>query len=152
MSKTTQIGWFNLKEDKVFRNTYECAAWYEDVLVKAGRYPVSVYDFRVLKHEDPKYNNRIQGHIGGTYTDMEGTIVSDEFGARYFGMPISDYDNNQNAGKPSRHSMFDYMYDIADSILNDPDSPWELLPGFEAREIHGEYDGRPYISHSIYKV
>lgn len=74
MSKATQIGWYNLKEDRIFRNTYECAAWYEDVFVKAGKYPVVVYDFRVLKHDNPDFNNRIEGHISGTYTCMNGTI------------------------------------------------------------------------------
>lgn len=151
MSKATQIGWYTLKEDKVFRNTFECAAWYEDVLVKAGRYLVIVYDFRILKHDNSKYNNRVEGHIGGTYTHMDGTIVSDEFGARYFGIPIGDYDDGKNAGKPSSHSMMAYMYEVADSVLNDPDSPWELFPEFEAREIHGEWDGEPYTTHSIYK-
>lgn len=82
---------------------------------------------------------------------MDGTIVSDEFGARYFGMPIGDYDDGKNAGKPSSHSMMAYMYEVADSVLNDPDSPWELFPEFEAREIHDEWDGEPYTTHSIYK-
>ena len=151
MSKATQIGWYTLKEDKVFRNTYECAAWYEDVIVKAGRYPAVVYDFHILKHDNPKYNNRVKGRINGTYIHMDGTIVCDEFGGRYFGMPISNYDNGKNAGKPSSHSMMIYMHDLADSILNDSESPWDLLPEFEARKIHGEWNGEPYTSHGIYK-
>lgn len=138
MSKTTQIGWYNLKEDRVFRNTYECAAWYQDVLVKAGKYPVIVYDFRVLKHDNPDFNNRIEGHISGTYTCMTGTIVSDEFGARFCGVPVGDYDNTKNAGKPSTHNMMMYMYSVADSVLNDTESPWELFPEYEARAIHGD--------------
>ena len=151
MTKATQIGWYNLKEDKVFRNTYECAAWYEDVLVKSGKYPVLVYDLRVLKHDAPKYNGRIKGHIDATYVRMDGTIVSDEFGARFCGVPVGDYDNYKNTGKPSRHSMMTYMYDVADSILNDSESPWELLPEFEAREINFEWEGEKCTSHGIYK-
>ena len=149
--KATQIGWYDLKEDKVFRNTYECAAWYEEVLVKAGKYPALVYNFRVSKHDDPKYNGRIEGHIGAAYVRMDGTIVSDEFGARFCGVPVGDYDNYKNAGKPSSHSMMTYMYDVADSILNDSESPWELLPEFEAHEINFEYDGKNCTSYGIYK-
>lgn len=151
MSKATQIGWYTLKADKVFRNTYECAAWYEDVLVKAGKYPVLVYDLRVLKHENPEFNGKIEGHIGGTYTNMEGTVVSDEFGARFFGVPVGNYDNRRNAGKTTSHSMMFYMYEVADSVLNDPESCWELFPDYEARAIHGEWDGKPFTSHGIYK-
>lgn len=152
MSKATQIGWYTLKADRVFRNTYECAAWYEDVLVKAGKYPVFVHDLRVLEHQDPKFNGKIEGHIGGTYTHLDGTVVSDEFGARFFGVPVGDYDNFKNTGKPSIHSMMVYMYEIADSVLNDPESPWELLPEYEARTIYGEWSGEPFTTHGIYRA
>lgn len=152
MNKATQIGWFTLKEDRIFRNTYECAAWYEDVLVKAGRYPVLVHDFRVAEHNDPIFNRAIKGHIDATYVRMDGTIVSDEFGARYFGVPVGDYDNSKNAGKPSSHSMMTYMYEVASSILNDPDTPWELLPEFEARALHLDWNGEPFTTHAIYAV
>lgn len=147
----TQIGWYTLKADKVFRNTYECAAWYEDVLVKAGKYPVVVYNISVLTHENPKYDKSVKGHIDAAYVHLDGTIVSDEFGARFCGMPIGDYDNLKNAGKPSSHSMMSYMYCVADSILNDSESPWELFPEFEAREIHDEWDGKEFVTHGIYK-
>lgn len=151
MSKATQIGWYNLKEDRIFRNTYECAAWYEDVLVKAGKYPVVVYDFRVLTHDNPDFNSRIEGHIGTVSVHMSGTIVSDEFGARFYGVPVGDYDNTKNAGKPSRYSVMAYMYSVADSVLNDAESPFELFPEYEARAIHGELDGKPFTTHAIYK-
>ena len=146
-----QIGWFTLKEDKLFFNDFECAAWYEEVLVKAGRYPVVVYDFSVLKHESQKYNNRVEGHIGGTYTTMPGTIVSDYFESRFYGMPFGkDYDTKQNVGKPARHNMFAYMYEIAESVLTNKDSPWELLPEFEAKQTEGEWQGEKHIYHNIY--
>lgn len=149
MSEATQIGWYTLKEDEIFCNTFECAAWYEKVLVKAGRYPVMVYDFRI-KRNDSKYIRCIEGHIGGVYVHMEGTIVSDNFGGLYFGVPIGCYDTSKNAGKPSSHSTFAYMYSVADSILNDVESPWELFPAFEARKVCYEWNGNPYTTHSIY--
>ena len=151
MSKATQIGWYNLKEDKVFRNTYECAAWYEDVIVKAGRYPVVVYNFHTLDHKDPKWNGMVKGSVDGAYADMDGIIESDYFAGQYFGVPISDYDSSKNAGKPSSYRMFAYLHQIADSIINDADSPWELLDEFEARVIRGEWNGESYKTHSIYK-
>ena len=147
-----QIGWYNLKEDNVFTNTYECAAWYENVLVKAGRYPVVVYDYNIRKSNRKSHDNEVCGHINGAYTSMDGTVVSDEFGARFYGVPVESYDNHKNAGKPSSHSMMCYMYIVADSILNEPDSPWELLPEYEAREIRFEYDGEEHVTYGIFKV
>ena len=151
MSKATQIGWFTLKEDTIFRNTFECAAWYEDVLVKAGRYPVEVYELHVREHTDAKYNGRLEVSVNSAYVGMEGIIVSDYFGGQYFGVPIGSYDSNKNAGNPSVHTMSPYLYMIAESIFNEAESPWELLPEFEAREVCGEWDGVPFKSYAIYK-
>ena len=137
----TQIGWFNLKEEHEYTNTYECAAWYENVLVPPGRYPIEVYDFKVLHFDDEaraSHNGRVDCYIGMGYISMDGIITSDEFGARLFGVPVGDYDNYKNAGKKSSHTRHIYLYDIADSILDDPDSPYELLPGFKAeRRTYG---------------
>lgn len=149
--KSTQIGWYTLKEDTVFSNAFECAAWYEDVLVKAGKYPVVVYDFRVIQHDNPDFNRRVEGHIGTASVHMSGTIVSDEFGTRFFGVPIGDYDNRKNAGNEAAHNMMSYMYSIAESVLKDPESPWELLPEYEARSIQGEWGGEPYTVYGIYR-
>ena len=146
MSK--QIGWYHQKEDKVFYNTFECAAWYEEVLCKAGKYPVFVSEHKVIKHEDPEYNNKLGDHWA--YITLQGTILSDEFGARFCGMPIGGYDNKKNAGKESSHTLMPYLYDIAESVLEDPESPYELFPEYEAREIHGEWNGEPYTTHGIY--
>jgi len=132
-----QIGLFHLKTDKVFRNEFECAAWYEDVLVKAGDYPVNVFDYRIMHFDDDRrkhLNGRVDGHCGGVYVGMSGTIVSDEFGARFCGMPISGYDNHKNAGKDAHHSMFAYMFSVVDSIQNDPETSWELFPEYEIRD------------------
>lgn len=49
MSRATQIGWYNLKEDKTVRCYAECPKYDHDVLVKAGSYPVEVYDIRFDK-------------------------------------------------------------------------------------------------------
>lgn len=157
MNKATQIGWYTLKEDEVFRNTYECAAWYEDVLVKAGKYPVYVYDLRIHQSDNPKYNRKIDGHVGSASVYMEGVVVSDEFGSLFCGVPISNYDNKKNAGKPSACSMRPYLYDVARSILCDAESPFELFPEYEARPIHDTYccgkdKGKPFTTHGIYRL
>lgn len=150
---TKQIGWFTLKEDKVFcDNGYECAAWYENILVPAGKYPINVVDYTVMHFDDERrkrYNGRVKGHIDSAYITMDGTIVSDDFGSRFYGMPIGDYDIYQNKGKPSRYTMQMYLYSLADSVLHDPDSPYELLPEYEAREVYFEYDGEQHKTHEI---
>ena len=150
----TQIGWFHLKADKVFRNTFEFAAWYEDVLVPAGKYPIFVYGLNVRQSNDPMFNRRLSGKHDSnmTYTFMDGTITSDYFAAHYFGVPISDYDKYKNAGKPSSYHAMWYMYEIAASILNDPDTPYELLPQYEARAVTfvSSINGHEITTHNLF--
>lgn len=146
-----QIGWFHLKEDHVFTNTFECAAWYENVLVKAERYPLEVPDYRV---DD---EGMIHGHIDMIGVGLPGIITSDEFGARFCGVPIGSYDNTQNKGKESSHYYRQYLYAVADLIINGDESiyannyrEFELLPEYEAREIRFIYDGKELITHGIF--
>lgn len=151
-----QIGWYHLKEDKIFTNEFETAAWYERVKVPAGKYPMEVSDYRVKHYTDDRrrrYNGCIDGHCGGVYVHMDGVIVSDNFQSLFFGMPIGEpYNSAKNEGKPGQYNMFEYMYNIADSVLNDPESPYELFPEYEAREERfvSDYDGKAHTSHSIY--
>lgn len=44
-----------------------------------------------------------------------------------------------------------YLHDIARSIIKDQDSPYELFPGYEAREEQFEYDGRSITTWMICK-
>ena len=149
-----QIGWYHLKEAKIFRNDFETAAWYEDVEIPAGCYPIMVMDYRVLHFDDEaraRFNGQVEGHIRSVYVPMNGTIKSDNFQSLFYGMPIGEpYDSGKHAGKPARHVMQVYMYSVAESVLKDPETPYELFPEFEAREERGTYNGKEYVSHSIY--
>ena len=146
-----KIGWFHLKEDHVFTNTFECAAWYENVLVKAGRYPMEVPDYRVNDEGE------VHGHIDMVAVGLPGIITSDEFGTRFYGVPVGSYDNTQNKGKASSHCYREYLYAVADFIINGDESiyatdyeEFELLPEYEAREIRFTYDGEEHMTHGIF--
>lgn len=144
---TKQIGYFHLAQDTVFRNTFEFAAWYEDVNVKAGKYPIEVTDYREsARHE----GNEVDGYIGSAYVTMPGTIVSDYFASHYFGMPISDYDTQKNAGKKSMYRMHVYLYEMAHDML-DGSKEYELFPEYEAREIHFTYDGEKGTTYGLFR-
>lgn len=141
-----QIGWYNLKEETVFCDRgFECAAWYENIRVSAGKYPAVVYDYRVRDDE------HIDGHCTcSVHALMDGVVVSDDFGSRFCGMPIGGYDSTQNAGKPSHYSLRDYGYSVAKSVIEDANSPWELLPEYEARRIDFEDNGKQYHTWGIF--
>ena len=162
MSKT-QIGWYNLKEDKIFMNTFECAAWHEDVLVKAGRYPAVVYDMEIIPADCnvERLRNMVsaRGGVGSAYAEMEGTIAGDYFQALWCGMPIGKPYECKNVGKPAKTSVDWYLYSIARDIAENPDTPWELFPEYEVRGEEREWDelgkkwhDKPtYMSYDIYK-
>ena len=147
MMEPLQIGWHELKKDTVMHNNdFPTAAWYEDILVKAGRYPIVVYN---AQHgEDGRLSS---SSPNGAYILYEGTIVDDNFQSLYYGMPISDYDGKKNAGKPSSYHPFYYMFMLASAVMSNPDE-FILLPEYEARdaEFVSTYDGKKYTTHDIY--
>lgn len=154
MSKNqkTAIGYFELKEARQFQNTFSCAAWREDVMVPAGQYPIELLDMKIREDERPEFHHEVESYINGAYISMDGTIVSDYFAGQYCGVPISDYDTTQNAGKPSSHTSFTYLHEIAYSILTDANSPYHLNPEYEAREISFiSFDGEPCTTYGIFK-
>ena len=140
---TKQIGWFTLKEDREYiDNGYECAAWYEKILVRAGKYPMEVVDYKEI-------NGSIDGHTRSAFIRMHGTIVCDDFGSRLCGVPVGEYDIYQNKGKQSKYNSRVYLFILAENVLNDPDSPYELLPEFEAKEVPFEFDGEMHKTYEI---
>lgn len=142
----TQIGWYNLKEDTVFHNNgYECAAWYENIKVPKGRYPAVVYDFRLGK------DGKVEGHVSSVYALMEGIIESDYFGSMFCGVPVGGYDEKQNTGRKSRYSLSSYGFSVAQNILEDPESPWELFPEYEAREFQFQWKDETITHWNIFK-
>ena len=146
----TQIGWFNLKEDIEVQDCgYECAAWYRNIAIKAGRYPVIVYDLWEIKTDN---GIKIDGHVSSVRVLFEGTIITDNFGSYFCGIPISDYDEKQHAGEATSYSEQWYLFSVAEAVLHHEDTRFELFPEYEAKEYTfiGS-DGIQYIGHGIYK-
>ena len=144
--RKTQIGWYTLEQDTEFDNTYECAAWFERVMVKAGRYPVYVYD---LGFED---SGEISYRCRGAYVVMPGVVTSDYFGSLFCGVPVGTYDGTKNRGKQSEYHAYWYLYSIAERILEGK-TDFELFPEYDPREIRffSSIDGREIVTHGIFK-
>lgn len=143
MSTWTQIGWYTVKEPSVVHKAdFSFAAWWEDVELKPGRYPVDVPDLKIWDSKEL--------FAQGVYVNIPGTTVEDYFAAHYFGMPVSDYDTKKNAGKDSSYRVFEYLYMVAEEILSG-DSPFELLPEYEARAVTRVFDNDEYLSYGIYR-
>lgn len=153
MNKKTIIGYFDLKEPKVYTNTFSFAVWYENVEVQPGQYPIEVINLKVFNGDVEYLKGQIEGYINGGYITMPGTIVSDYFAGHYGGMPMDDYDTTQNAGKGGQHTSMAYLHEIAKSIVEDKDSPYHLNPEYEAREINfiSTFDGKPVTTWGIFK-
>lgn len=147
VNEKKQIGWYNLKEDTVFTNaSFETAAWYERVLVKAGKYPVEVSHYKV------RDNGIVDGWANSAYIYMDGVITEDYFPSLFFGNVVTDYDTTKNAGKASVYRKMPYLYQIAGSILKDAETPYELLPEYEARVHRFTYDGEQHEIAELFYV
>lgn len=147
-----QIGWYTLKQDTVFHdNGYECAAWYENIAVNAGKYPLMVNDYRT--NNDGEVESR---GVDRVCVALDGVVVSDYFGSMFCGVPVGTYDGTKNAGKPSTYYWGAYLYSIAHNLLDGKENDEysiELLPEYEAREIRftSSIDGREICTHGIFE-
>lgn len=133
-----QVGWFVLPEDTVFTNHFETAAWYEDVKVPAGRYPLlTENEAGILTREK------------GFYVNMDGVIVSDNFQSLFAGSPVGQpYDSSKNAGKEASHYVQYRNYELAYAILEPREGrefSIELLPQYKAvyEDFISALDGKP---------
>lgn len=120
-----QIGWYyQRKEEIVYYACYECAAWYEQIELTPGRYPI------MADSNETYRDGSLQSH--DVYIIVDGTVVSDDFGTRYFGMPIGEYDHTKNKGKPSRYDKGGYTFMVAERAYGNPN--YEIFPEYEIRE------------------
>lgn len=134
MMEPLQIGWHNLPEDSLMvNNTFQYAADFEELHVKAGRYPIVVYEPRI------ETDGRLTSATPcGAYILYEGTAVR------------SSYANS--IGKPSSYHPFYYMFQLADAVAANPDE-FQLFPEYRVRKsgFASRYDGRTIVTHDIYK-
>lgn len=153
-AKQIQIGWYHLDKDTEMTNHYECAAWYERVLIKAGDYPVyarglngrNMFSYHERNRE---YTNQLENMSISIH--FNGTITSDNFQALFCGNAIAPYDHTQNTGKESNVYQTPYTHALAKNILSGND-PVELFPEWQAQEIPFEYDGKPCKTYGIFKI
>ena len=121
------VGYVVVPEDYVYhRADFETAAWYEDVEIKAGKYPVRVYSDDEIELDGGEVLFR------GCYVEYSGTIVSDYFGTLFYGVPVGEYDSKKNAGQHTEFSQFMYGFNFAEKCLS---GKAELVP---------EYIAEPY--------
>ena len=128
----TQFAIYRIKNPEIRRNSYECAAWYQSVKVPAGDYPVYLAVYPSV-----------------AVIPMQGTIVGSDFSS-YFGGNRYGSKRNEDVGQAGSVCPQPYLYQVLESIQTNPDSPYQLLPGWEIQEtmicFAGEALGRGYHS------
>lgn len=146
MSRKTpfQIGWYVLTEPKEFRNTYEYAAWYQNVLVPAGRYPVTGY--YGFNERDRRVTDQIDDL--SISCKLVGKITGSDFSSGFGGVQYGSK-RDINLGQESSVYFNPYAHSVAKDICEGK-SPFVLLPQFEARPVHFNYQGRPHTTYGIF--
>lgn len=137
-----QIGWYVLKEDTIFRdNSYQCAAWYQDINVPAGQYPVYSYGYC--------YDNKLDDL--SIVCKLDGIVTQSDFSSHFGGVRYGNKVDEEK-GKKSTYILSPYAHALARWILKG-DSNYELLPEFEAREIRftSSIDGEEHTTYGIFK-
>lgn len=164
MENTTVIGTFHLLKDRTFCDRgYACAAWYENIYVKAGDYPLYIHNYTERERDGGIRVGCWKGVEMG-YVALNGVTTDADFGARFCGVPVGGDNSDRYIGRESCYHWSSYLYSIADDVLHNngeyrewgEDEPYariELNPEYEAREIHfiSNYDGKELTTHGIYK-
>lgn len=143
-----QIGWYVLEEDQTFRNSFECAAWHQDVKVKAGRYPLfGKFEFR---ENDRCWVSKI--NYMSVSCRLDGIVESSDFTSHFAGNAIGSK-VDQDKGKAASYYINPYAHSVAHSIIkSDGNCSYQLLEEFEAKEIPFVYDGVEKVTYGIFKV
>lgn len=103
-----QVGWLKLAEDKVFTDAgYECAAWWQKVAVKAGKYPMFIESNKI-------WSNCMVDGTARVMAELPGTVTSDYFGSMFCGVPVGTYDSTKNTGKESSYWWDMYVFSFAE--------------------------------------
>lgn len=163
MANTTNIGTFHLLKDHTFCDRgYECAAWYQNIEVKAGDYPLYIHNYTERERE----NGILIGCYSGAdvgYVALDGVVTGADFGARFYGVPIGGDNSERYIGREDTYHWSAYLYSIAGYVhdggmLCDSDGePYaciELNPEYEAREVTrwiSEFTGEEHVLYDIYK-
>jgi hypothetical protein len=115
MSANQICGVYRLTEEKVFTYAgYECAAWWQEIKVPAGDYPV--------------YARYLGKHLEEFIVNLPGTIVRDHFQSLYGGMSIGKtYDVFQNAGNSASYMLRARSYNAFEGMHRDgAASAWKI--------------------------
>jgi len=127
------IGTVTLKKDTVMYNQqFSYAADFEELTVKAGKYPIYAYLCDLLKVPD--------GIALGwrNYVGYEGEVIRNSFGSK--------------PGTPTSFHRMAYPHHLAECFMRSSivdDKEYELAPDWEVTLREGEYDGRRIWSHEI---
>jgi|TARA_R110000824_G_scaffold114010_3_gene264165 hypothetical protein len=106
-------------------NTFECAAWYENVEIAPqtaiGKTEGHSYFTDSRVGDDGKRDVR---WVSFKFT---GFVTSDYFQSLFAGNKIGkSYDRAKNIGKSAHTNSQPYGYVIADSLIHDPNTPYAL--------------------------
>ena len=122
----TAFAIYRTKKEEIQHNSFECAAWSEAILLDEGEHLVEGED----KH------GQIQDAV---WFAVPGTLVTDNF-AKYF----------CEARRKWRSSI--YAHQIAQALVENRETQFKLLEGFEARRIDFTYNGEKCHTFGIFKT
>ncbi len=119
-----QIGVATLAEAKTQRRLLEVAAWFEDVTIPAGEYPITAG----VEQRGKVIENSVR-------IELAGTITASAFPSLFGGLPVGSGIVDANSGRPSEFVACPYASWLAKAIVEKRGLEWlgataRLLPGW----------------------
>lgn len=123
-----RVGTLRVPEARIFRRNSEFAAWWTDIRVTPGTYPLL-------------WTNQGYGWVSAA---LPGVVV-DESNASHFGGVAMGVSHRRNIGKPETYHWGIRDYELARTMLEGSDPNIKLDPGVKAERVEGTgSDGKSY--------
>lgn len=137
------VGTIVIGEGVTKTRLYECAAWFDEIAIPPGEYPLTgwVDENGELSDRDP------QGYSVGLRYELTGTVVASNKQSLWCGVPVSKRGINENIGETMSYVGHVAVYSLANAMLNGEAPDNIKIPGFTPYWYHFEYESRGETVH-----
>lgn len=143
---TQQIGWLIIGENEKRTLHYEYAAWYKELVLDIGRFPI----FATFRFDEKMKRNQVADAT--LIASVEGTVIGDDFSPAWGGVAFASR-RNQLIGQRDTWHYRPYSHALAHALISGDVKNVELLDSFVAMEVPFiSFDGRELTTHGIFEV
>lgn len=142
-----QIGVYHVETPETHTQRYECAAWYREIKIAPGDYPI-------FARFPPNYYRKDEAKDTSISVWLSGTVIASDFSSYYCGVPVGKGKRNEDTGQPAEYHIMPYAHALAIALMEKAPGceKWRLFDGFEPRWVPFTYNGKECRTAGIFRI